>query len=359
VNTLDRYITKEFLKIFVFILFAIVSVYLIIDFFGKIRMFMSNSATVYQMASHFFFMIPMIVSQTTPAVILLATLMTFGTLSRHNEIAAVKANGISLYRLASPVLVLVFAICLLLFFFSEFVTPRAYERAERIRVVEVQKQKELGAFKQNQIWYRGSRGIYNFRLFEAETDTLHGVTINYLDQRFNLFRRIDAEKAQWRTNRWIARNALVTTFDHHGFPSLTTAAEQALDLTETPADFKVVQKDADKMGFFDLRRYISKLQSEGYDATRYLADLHGKVAMSFVGILLVVIGICFSLRSERSGGAAQSIAAGVVIGFSYWLLFAFALSLGRSGTLPPLLAAWTANLVFTVVALFLLRRIHT
>jgi lipopolysaccharide export system permease protein len=132
-------------------------------------MFMSNSATVYQMISHFFFMIPMIVSQTTPAVILLATLMTFGTLSRHNEITAVKANGISLYRLAVPVLVLVLCICLFLFFFSEFVTPRAYERAEHIRLVEVQKQKELGAFKQNQIWYRGSRGIYNFRLFEMET----------------------------------------------------------------------------------------------------------------------------------------------------------------------------------------------
>ncbi len=180
-----------------------------------------------------------------------------------------------------------------------------------------------------------------------------------MDQRFNLFKRIDAEKAQWRSDRWIARNALVTIFDHHGFPSLTTATEHALDLPETPEDFKVIQKDADKMGVFDLRRYISKLQSEGYDATRYQADLHGKVAMSFVGILLVVSGMCFSLRSERSGGAAQSIAAGVMIGFSYWLLFAFSLSLGRSGTIPPILAAWTANIVFAIAAAFLLRRVHT
>jgi lipopolysaccharide export system permease protein len=158
-----------FLKIFVFILFAIVSVYLIIDFFGKIRMFMSNSATVYQMASHFFFMIPMIVSQTTPAVILLATLMTFGTLSRHNEIAAVKANGISLYRLASPVGLLSASACFF-FFFQRVVIPDL-RAGEHVRLVEF-RTKELGP-SSKPIWYGGIGGSTT-SVLRVETDTFTG-----------------------------------------------------------------------------------------------------------------------------------------------------------------------------------------
>jgi len=88
-------------------------------------------------------------------------------------------------------------------------------------------------------------------------------------------------------------------------------------------------------------------------------DLHGKLAFSFVSIILLVIGISFSLRSERSGGVAQSIGAGVIIGFSYWLVFAFSLSLGRSGTLYPILAAWIPNLLFSVAAYYLIRRLNT
>ena len=78
-----------------------------------------------------------------------------------------------------------------------------------------------------------------------------------------------------------------------------------------------------------------------------------------VCIILLVIGISFSLRSERSGGLAQSIGAGVIIGFSYWLVFAFSLSLGRSGTLYPLLAAWIPNLLFAVAAYYMIRRVNT
>jgi lipopolysaccharide export system permease protein len=358
-NILDRYIIKEYLTVILLILVSIISIYLIIDFFGKIRMFMSNSATVRQIAAHFFFMIPFIISQTTPAVVLLATLMTFGTLSKHNEIVAMKANGISLYRMALPVMAIGVLISVFLFLFSEFVTPQSYYKAEYIRRIEVQKREALGTFKQNQIWYRGSKGIYNFKMFDINTNTLNGITINYLDEGFNLTKRVDADKAEWKNNQWIFHNVLITTFHEGTFPALERAATKALELPETPADFNTAQKDADKMSFFELWAYIQKLQSDGYDATRYLVDLHGKVAISLVSILLVVIGICFSLRSERSGGVSQSIGAGIVIGFSYWLIFAFSLSLGRSGTIPPIPAAWLANILFGAAALILFRRVST
>jgi lipopolysaccharide export system permease protein len=342
---LDRYVRREFSRNLLFITVCFISLFLIIDFFEKIRMFLSNHATFQQMAAHFLYRIPMILSQVLPAAILLASLMTCGTLSRHNEIVAMKANGISLYRASIPILTIAASVCVLVFFLSEWITPYTNERAEYIRLVDVQKHRFLGSFKQDQIWYRGQRGIYNFRLFDLQTQTLQGITLYYLDRDMNLQMRLDAERGEWKEGRWLFYNLLITRFPNGEFPTLTKMAQQVVDLPEIPDDFKVIQKDVEVMGYVELQRYINKLRTEGYDATRYVVDLHGKVAFPFVTIILAVIGIAFSLRSERSGGIAQGIGAG--------------LSLGRSGTLSPLLAAWFGNILFGIASAWLMMRLKT
>ncbi len=113
------------------------------------------------------------------------------------------------------------------------------------------------------------------------------------------------------------------------------------------------------MGYFELRKYVKKIQAEGYDVTRYLVDLQGKIAFPLVTIILVFIGVFFSLRSERSGGVMQSVGIGIFIGFSYWIVHAFSMSLGRSGTLSPFIAAWSANILFISVALVLFHKVRT
>jgi lipopolysaccharide export system permease protein len=250
-------------------------------------------------------------------------------------------------------------ICLLVFFLSEWITPYTNERAEYIRLVEVQKQRSLGSFKHDQIWYRGQKGIYNFKLFDAQNNRLRGITIYYMGQEMTLTMRLDAEWGEWQDGRWLLHNLLITRFQTGEFPTLENIAQQVVDLPEKPDDFKIVQKDVETMGYSELKRYIGKLQSEGYDATRYLVDLHGKIAFPLVSIILAVIGIAFSLRSERSGGIAQGIGVGLLIGFSYWLVFAFGMSLGRSGALPPLIAAWLGNILFGAASVYLLFRIKT
>jgi lipopolysaccharide export system permease protein len=356
---LDRYLIVEFSRNLLFITACFISLFLIIDFFEKTRMFLSNHATFQQMASYFLFRIPMILSQILPAAILLASLIVCGYLSRHNEITAMKANGISLYRLSFPILIIAAAVCILVFFLNEWVTPYTNERAEHIRLVEVQKQQSLGSFKQDQIWYRGQKGIYNFKLFDVQSRSLRGITIYYLDQEMNLLMRLDAERGEWKEGHWFFHNILITRFPRSEFPIIEKIAQQVVDIPEVPEDFKVVQKDVETMGYVELKRYIKKLQMEGYDATRYIVDLHGKIAFSLVSLILAVIGISFSLRSERSGSIAQGIGAGLVIGFSYWLVYAFGMSLGRSGTLPPLIAAWFGNIIFGGASVWLLLRLKT
>lgn len=359
-NILDRYVLKEFTKLFCLIVLSLICLYLIVDFFERIRMFLSNHATLYQMLSYFSFTIPTILSQMIPVGILLSSLLTFSILSKHSEITAMKANGISLYRIALPVVIISVAVSGLSFLLNEFITPYTNQKAKYIKLIEVQKREKLGSFKNNQIWYRGQNGIYNFSMFDPETGTLRGIRISYLDKDMNLTMRIDAREAQWKDKQWTFYDLLITTFPKDGFPYLSFRESSIIDLPEEPSDFMIVQKDADEMGYWDLKRFIHKIQSDGYDATRYLADMQGKIAFPFVCVILSILGLSFSLlRQERRGGIAQSIGAGIVIGFSYWIVFAFTLSLGRSGTMPPLLAAWTANILFGIAALALLVRIKT
>jgi len=356
---IDKYILREFLRFFLITCVTFIALYLIVDFFERIRMFLSNKATAVQMASYFLYSIPMIISMILPAAILLSTLLTYSFLSKFSEITAMKANGISLRRIALPVLAVAAIIAVFLFFFTELVTPYSLQKTQYIVKVDVQKQKAMGFFKQNEIWYRSHDAIYNFKMFDLEKNILRGITINHLNPDFTLKMRIDAERAEWKNNSWVFFNLLVTTFDQNNTPSLEWSKEKVISIPEGPNDFKIIQKDAEKMGYFELRRYVNKIRSEGYDVSRYMVDLQGKIAFPLVCLILVIIGMSFSVRSERSGGVMQSLALGIFIGFSYWIVHAFSMSLGKSGMLPAFLAAWASNLLFGGIAAYLFYRLRT
>lgn len=356
---LDKYILKEFLRFFIVICITFIGLYLIIDFFNKSRMFLSNNATSLQIASFFFYSIPMIISLILPPAVLLATLMTYGSLSKFSEITAMKANGVSLYRMTLPALIFAALMALVLFYFAELITPASIQKSEYIEKIDIKKQKTLGYFKQNEIWYRGDGAIYNFKMFDVSNDTLHGITINYLNNDFTLRMRIDAKSAKWENNKWIFYDLLTTRFDSNNSPVLEWSKENIINIPEQPNDFKIVQKHAEKMGYFELKKYVSKIQKEGYDVTRYLVHLHGKIAFPFVIIIMIFIGVSFSLRSERSGGIMQSVGLGIFIGFSYFSVHALSMSLGLSGRIPALLAAWGANILFSAIAAALFYRVRT
>ena len=314
-TVLDRYITREFILTFLFVLLAFLCLYMVVDFFERIRMFLEQQRRPCPDR-----LLPPLHSafrrgHDDAGMRLLAALITFGLFSRNHEIVAMKANGISLYRIARPVLAFGLVVCGLIFLLNEYVTPAANWHAEYIKYVEVQKKKEWGAFKENQIWYKSQNAIYNFKLFAPAENRLKGVTISYLDARFSLLSRIDAREALWKGDRWELRDVLRTTFAGKDFPVIERLPTLAVDIAEKPEDFLVVQKSADQMGFRELRKYIRKLRQEGYDATRYETDLHGKIAFVFVSLILALIGVVFPMRSERSGGIARGIGMGSSSGF--------------------------------------------
>ena len=358
-NILDRYILREFSRFLVMVLLLFIALFMIIEFFERLRFFVSNHAAVKHVLAYIVCQIPMIISLTLPVAVMIATMTALSIFSKNSEITAMKASGISLYRIGAPLLLVSCLITVALFFFSEWVTPKANQKVSYIQRVEIKKEAAKGSFKQEGIWYRGENGIYNFNLYDHNEQRLQGISLYFMTPDFRPQTQILAKEAYWQGKLWEGRQVRVITISPDGMPSMENFAQMVLPIREKPSDFDEIQLSPSEMGFFDLRKYARKLAAEGGEATPYLADMHAKIAFSFVPLILTIMGILFSVRSERSGGVAWSIGLGIVIGFSYWIVHAFSVSFGRSGMLPPLAAAWVANALFMIVIFIAGRKITT
>ena len=120
----------------------------------------------------------------------------------------------------------------------------------------------------------------------------------------------------------------------------------------TPEDLKRAAKKSEEMSFRELYHYIQDVEGEGYDATSYRVDLQGKFALPLSCIIVCIIGASVTLRKTTREGLASNIMFGMVIVFLYFVAQGFCTSLGYGGILPPLIAAWIANFLFTCLAVF-------
>jgi lipopolysaccharide export system permease protein len=123
-------------------------------------------------------------------------------------------------------------------------------------------------------------------------------------------------------------------------------------LPESIDDFRVIALEPEETSYAMLRRQIRSLRSKGVDASESLVDLHLKVATPFAAVVMVLLAVPLATRGTRATSLPAAIALGFGIGASYFFVVAFARALGQTGTLPPQLAAWTANGVFALVAAY-------
>lgn len=350
---LNRYIAVAWLRLLALCLGSFVAVYLVLDMMEKIPRFIRAGGTAHDMLAFFLFKLPEMIGQTASFSILMATLLTLGLLSRNSEITAMRSCGVSLFKISLPMLLLGLLASLLLLVNTELVVPKSYEKMEQIERVTIRKQGVNAVFRLNNIWFRSDSMIIQAQLFDPNKKVLMGVIVWTLDAAMNPLGRIDAKTAEFINDRWIFKNAVVKDFSKgQGFTT------QLLPTMEIPLklridDLKVLDNNADNLSYSKLKEYADNLRSGGYQAFRYLTLMHAKLSAPFAAFVMVVLGIPFALRNSRSGGIALGIGASIGIGFAYLVVNAVLLSYGRSGVLPPIVAAWGANLIFVLGGIWL------
>ncbi len=356
---LYRYITREFLKIFGLCLGCLILIYVVVLFFQKIDLFHKFQAPFILIFEYLLYKIPEVTFQwTIPFAVLLATFLTLGTLSRHSEITAFKAGGISLYRIVLPLIPITLLISLFSFIGNDYLVPWTNQKTRYLLDVKVRKEPPTTFFKNYKIWYHSDHRIFNIQLLDPKKRALKGFTLYEFDDQFRCIRRMDANEARWVNNDWKFYNGSIREFDADGSIRMTSFKEKDFPLKEDWNIFQKIQRDSDEMSYAELRTYVQKIKASGYDATRYLVDLHSKLSYPFLNLIMFLIGIPFALKTGRSGGGTLSIGVSVMIGFSYGIVFYLFITFGKSGILPPLIASWFPTFLFGLAGIFALMSVR-
>ena len=353
-NIIVRFISREIVKYFSLVLVMVIGIYVAVDFLEKVDDFMEAGIGLSRMVTFFIYEIPFIVSQIAPVALLLAVLIAFGLMSKHNEIIALKSSGISIYYLIRPVLVIGIGFSLGLGVLSELIVPATRVKANHIWRQEVRKEAAIASREKN-IWVKGNRSILHIKYYNPATGTINGVSLNRFDDAFRLVMRLDARSGKFENGLWQLSDVIRQRFAKDIRPPLVKLAEAvAIDLELVPADLSRVVKKSDEMGFVELHRYIRKVEAEGYDAVKYRTDLHAKFAFPLVCVIMCLAGIGIAVRGNTRGSLPISIAFGIGLAFLYWVFSSFCMSLGYGEMLPPWIAAWMANFLFFCFCGFLL-----
>ncbi len=355
---LSRYITSIYLKILALTVSSFTAIYLIIDFLEKLRRFSRAQGETHYIVIYFLYKVPAIINQIMPLAVLMSTLLTLGILSRSSEIIAMQSCGISLKRIAKPLLVIAFVLSLFTFFSNEAIIPTTSQQLKYVDEVLIQGKNPSTFFRLNNIWFRDKNYILQARLFVPTTWTLKGITLWQTTEGMQPLKRLEAEEGVWNGQSWTLQNVVEKSFSNGTVTETRKISLLPVPLQLKVNDLKVWDKNADDMGFFKLKRYTEKLRKAGYDATRYQAQMYSKVSMPFACLIMAFVGIPFSLRSGRSSGVALGIGLSIGIGFAYFVINAILISLGGTGVLPPLVAAWAANFIFALSAIWMTLTMH-
>jgi lipopolysaccharide export system permease protein len=351
---LFRYLVEEFLRILVLCMAAFVVVYLIAEFTDLIDDFIKYKAPVDAIIRYFLVRIPMMIPEVMPIAVLAAMLLGLGGLSRHNELTAMRASGLSSAQIIAPLLGTCLLLSIGIFLWNEQVVPHFATREHYIHTVEIKKRQMQGLLGDQQIWAHGQDTFYNIQSFDPRTHTLVGITIYPIDPEFRLKGLVEIPRARWNGQSWSYRRGVEQRFLRGGEIKTVDLTGGTLDLREKPADLMAARRDAEEFSYADLARLIKNLRKKGLDTTEYVVDLQLKLAVPFICTVMGLISIPLGMRNMRGKSLANNIGVGLLIGSSYWFVLALAVSLGHSDALPPVVAAWTANVIFAAVGIFLL-----
>lgn len=348
-SVVNRYLTWQFFAIFLPMTAAFVLLYIVIDLFDRLDILLRHQATIGASMRYFLFKIPLMLTQITPASVISSVLLTFGIQSRRNEIIAFRASGISLGQTAVPIIAASLLISAGAFVWNETVVPYSSREFQYVNNVEIRKRELRGILSDREIWYHGVDAFYNIDYVDRARKAVYGLTIYSLSDLFELRSVIEVPRARWVNGKWQTTGA-VEHFMSDGKFSTVLLPTDTLSIPETLDDFLEVQREPEELSFSVLRRRIIDLTRKGIDASHYLVDLHLKLALPFASAVLALVAIPIGGRLQRHPSIAAIIGLGMAVGFGYWVILGFANSLGQTGAVPPIAAAWAANTIYALLA---------
>ncbi|MCB5230334.1 MAG: LptF/LptG family permease [Candidatus Cloacimonas sp.] len=356
---LDRYIISQYIKTFLAISISLAFVFIVIDVFDRIPRLLRTTSDFIVIAKYFLLRIPYLFVLTSPVTVLLSGLFLMNTLSKYNESIAIRASGISILRLVTPLFIIGLLYSGFIMFFGDYVLPKTEDYREYVFRVQIRGQEREDEKMRSNIQYRGKDyTLYNIGFFDGFRNTLRLIDVTTVDPHTNqITRKLTATNAEWEDEKWVFYNGVIRTFeqgmlaktDYHNAVSLD-------DIDVTPEDFIKSAKSPFSMNYMELKEYIARLNRVGEKFNNELVDLHLKISFPLANFIILLFCVPLASVSMRSRYRGVIFIAGVIICFLYLTVLRVCQSLGYNEAISPLMAAWLPNVIFGVIgAIFVLR----
>jgi LPS export ABC transporter permease LptF/LPS export ABC transporter permease LptG len=360
---LDDYVLRDFALYLFMIGGAFITLLLVFTLFELLGDILHNGISALTVGEYLLNVTPyFLYYPIAPMSMLLAVLVTFGLLQRSNEITAIKATGISLYRIIIPVLFASVLVAGVLFASDQLYLPYTNKRQDELRN-KIKGKPAQTYLRPDRKWIFGQHSdIYYYQLFDPDRDSFGGITVFQFDSKtFEITHRVVAERAYWSApmGRWVYEQGWERTLDgsaienYHKFDAATFP-----HLAEPPSYFKKEVKQSSEMNYEELRRYIHDLEQSGFDVVRLRVQLQKKIAYPLITLVMAVLAIPFALSAGKRGALA-GVATAIGIGVVYWTISGLFEAMGNLSQLPPTVAAWSPNLVFGFIGGYLILRMPT
>ncbi len=354
IKILDRYLIRRFLQTLLLVIVALGLTIVIINMVEGLRDFVDHKVPLGTIALYYLYFAGWIIKTFMPMFILLAVLFTVAMLARRNEILAMKASGLSLYRLTAPFLVVVTIIAGAHFYFNEYIFPPANKR--RVEISEfVIKARSRKVRQVARNIYRQIRPGYFYTIGRLDIPQRKGKDFKlYQTEKHQLVRLVTAKEVVYRDFMWVAHDGLVRRFENGVQVSFVRFPVMQLpDIKDKPKDFEKRIGQVQEMSLNELREYVDLMKRTGGPYLRELVTMKIKYAYPLASIIVVLICVPFA-ASPRRGAIAVSFAAGTGIALVYFVLFRIMQSAAYNERIPIEVGVWGVDVLFFIVGVILM-----
>jgi LPS export ABC transporter permease LptG/LPS export ABC transporter permease LptF len=359
---LDDYVLRQFLEYLGLVLATFTVLTLVFTFFELLGDIIRNRIALITVGEYLVNVIPSMVYLMTPLSVLIAVLVTFGLLQKSNELTAMKATGISLYRLIVPILILAAMLSLTLFVFDQLYLPHANKRQDALRNEIKGKPAQTYLNPQHKWIFGAHQEIYYYEFFDSERNQFANLSVFEIDPKaFALTERTFASRVFWNDSlrKWVFERGWTRTLaatqvkDYRTFDVATFA-----NVDEPPNYFKKEVKQYSEMNFDELKGYIGELEQGGFDVVRLKVQLYKKLSFPLITLVMSILAIPFALSAGRQG-ALRGVATAIGIAVVYWITSGLFEAMGNVNQLPAALAAWSPDVIFALAGGYFMLKVPT
>lgn len=350
---LDRYIIKKFLGTYIFSIALIISIAVVFDINEKMDKFINNDAPLNAIIFDYYMnFIPYFANLFSPLFVFISVIFFTSKLAENSEIIAMFSTGMSFKRLMRPYMISAAFIAVMSFSLSSYIIPKGSIVRLNFEDTYIKKKKVNNA---RNVQLEVAPGVIAYiDRFENSNKTGYRFSLDKFEDK-KMVSHLTARSIVYDTTKvhhWTINDYMIRSMDDMR-ETITSGSKLDTVINMEPSDFLIMRNQYEMLTSPQLGSYIDKQKARGFaNIKEFEIEYHKRIAMSFASFILTAIGMALSSRKVK-GGMGLHLGIGLALSFSYIMFQTVSSTFAINGNMPPALAVWIPNIVYTIIAIYL------